>query len=100
MSASVNYVAPTGRLVFVGLTKEPITINDSVFHQREMTIYASRNSRGQFPRIIRMLEEKKINTIPWITDRMALAEVPAEFKHLPSRPHLIKAIVDVEDVTD
>jgi 2-desacetyl-2-hydroxyethyl bacteriochlorophyllide A dehydrogenase len=100
MAASLNFVAPTGRLVFVGLTKDAITIDDSLFHRREMTIYASRNSRGQFPRIIRMLEEKKINTIPWITDRMSLAEVPAEFKNLPSRPNLIKAIVDVEDITD
>ncbi|HSS98049.1 MAG TPA: zinc-binding alcohol dehydrogenase family protein [Terriglobales bacterium] len=99
MSASLSYVAPTGRLVFVGLTKDPITIDDSLFHQREMTIFASRNSRGQFPRIIRMLEEGKINTIPWITDRMPIADVPAEFKNLSSRPNLIKAIVDVEDLT-
>ena len=97
MSQSLSYVAPTGRLVFVGLTKEPITIDDSLLHRREVTIYASRNSWGQFPRIIRMLEERQINTLPWVTDRMPLAAVPLEFKDLSGRPKLIKAIVDVEE---
>ncbi len=97
MAQSLFYVAPTGRLVFVGLTKELVSIDDSLLHRREITIYASRNSCGQFPRIIRMLEEGLINTRPWITDRMPLGEVPLEFKDLSSRPKLIKAIVDVEE---
>lgn len=97
MSQSLSYVAPAGRLVFVGLTKEPVTLDDSLLHRREATIYASRNSCGQFPRIIRMLEQHQIKTQPWITDRMPLAQVPMEFKDLPSRPKLIKAMVDVEE---
>src|SRR5882762_1981470 len=68
MSASLQFVAPAGRLVFVGLTKDPIAMNDTLLHRREITIYASRNSYGQFPRIIRMIEEGRINTTPWITD--------------------------------
>src|ERR1051325_378726 len=67
MSQSLAYVAPTGCLVFVGLTKEPVLLDDSLFHRREITVYASRNSRGQFPRIIRMLEEGQIDTCTWIT---------------------------------
>lgn len=97
MSESLSYVAPAGRLVFVGLTKEPVMLDDSLLHAREVTIYASRNSYGQFRRIISMLEERQINTLSWITDRMQLAQVPAEFKDLPSRPTLIKAIVDIEE---
>ena len=97
MSQSLSYVAAGGSLVFVGLTKEPVTLNDSLLHTRKMTIYSSRNSCGQFRRIIRMLEESQIKTVPWITDRMALAQVPTEFKDLPRRPTLIKAIVDVEE---
>jgi 2-desacetyl-2-hydroxyethyl bacteriochlorophyllide A dehydrogenase len=97
MSESLSYVAPAGCLVFVGLTKDPVTLDDSLLHRREVTIFASRNSYGQFPRIIRMLEERQINMRPWITDRMQLAQVPTEFKDLSSRPTLIKAIVDVEE---
>ena len=71
-------------------------LDDSLLHAREVTIYASRNSCGQFRRIISMLEEGQINTLSWITDHMQLAQVPAEFKDLPSRPTLFKAIVDME----
>ncbi len=96
MSESLTYVAPAGRLVFVGLTKERVTLDDSLLHAREVTIYASRNSCGQFRRIISMLEARQINTLSWITDHMQLAQVPAEFKDLPGRPTLFKAIVDIQ----
>ncbi len=97
MSNSLEHVAASGRLVFVGLTKDPVVINDALLHRREVTIYASRNSCAQFPRIIRMIEEGKIDTTPWITDRLTLAEVPLRFKDLPSKSRLIKAIVELDD---
>src|ERR1700722_17508867 len=79
MAESLNHVAPGGRLVFVGLTRDPVRIDDALLHRREITLYASRNSCGQFPSIIRLLEENQINTAPWITDRIGLDEVPARF---------------------
>jgi 2-desacetyl-2-hydroxyethyl bacteriochlorophyllide A dehydrogenase len=97
MSNSLHHVAPTGRLVFVGLTKDPVAINDALLHRREVTIYASRNSCGQFPRIIRMMEEGQIDTTPWITDRMPLTEVPQRLKDLPEKSTLIKAVVELDD---
>jgi 2-desacetyl-2-hydroxyethyl bacteriochlorophyllide A dehydrogenase len=98
MANSVNYVAPGGRLVFVGLTRDPVSIDDALLHRREITIYASRNSCGQFPPIIRMLEEKKINTDPWITDRISLDEVPARLKELSTKIGMMKAVVEVRDI--
>ncbi|MGC2172292.1 MAG: zinc-binding alcohol dehydrogenase family protein [Candidatus Sulfotelmatobacter sp.] len=97
MSDSLNYVAPGGRMVFVGLTRDPIPIDDALLHRREITIYASRNSCGQFPSIIRMLEEEKIDTDPWITDRISLEEVPARFKELSTKVGMMKAVVEVRD---
>jgi threonine dehydrogenase-like Zn-dependent dehydrogenase len=90
-------VAATGRLVFVGLTKEPVVIDDGILHRREVTIYASRNSCNQFPRIIRLLEEGQIDTTSWITDRMALNEVPIRLKDLPGKSALVKAMVELDD---
>lgn len=95
MAESLKYTAPGGRLVFVGLTRDPVRIDDALLHRREITIYASRNSCGQFPSIIRMLEESKINTDPWITDRITLNEVPGRFKELSEKAHMMKAIVEV-----
>lgn len=97
MTQSLANVATTGRLVYVGLTKEPIQLDDSLLHRREVTILASRNSAGQFPRIIQLIEEGKIDTAPWITDRMALTDVPARLKDLPGNSNLIKAIVELDD---
>ncbi len=97
MGESLNHVAPGGKLVFVGLTRDPVKIDDSLLHRREVTLYASRNSCGQFPPIIRMLEDSTIDTRPWITDRLSLEEVPARFKELPTKVGLMKAVVEVQD---
>jgi 2-desacetyl-2-hydroxyethyl bacteriochlorophyllide A dehydrogenase len=95
MGKSLAQVATGGRLVYVGLTRDPVCIDDSLFHRKEVTLLASRNSHRQFPRIIQLIEEGKIDTSHWVTDRLKLAEVASQFQLLPNRQSLIKAIVDV-----
>ena len=97
MGKSLFYVAPAGRLVFVGLTRDPVSIDDALLHKREVTLYASRNSRNQFPRIIQMMEEGKIDITSWITDRMLLREVPLRLKDLPMKSTLIKGLVELDE---
>jgi 2-desacetyl-2-hydroxyethyl bacteriochlorophyllide A dehydrogenase len=97
MAASVHLVAPGGRLVFVGICRDFICIDDPVFHKREMTLYASRNSAYQFPKIIQMIEAGNIDTAPWINARLSLRDVPRVFPQLPDLPNLVKAIVDIDD---
>lgn len=100
MGESLTCVATGGSLVFVGLTREPVCIDDSLFHRKEATIMASRNSYGLFPKIIKRIEEGSIDTSHWITDRLTLTQVAIEFENLPTRPGLIKAIVDVRERMD
>lgn len=95
MAASLHNVAPGGRLVFVGLCPDKISIDDRLLHKREITLLASRNSAGQFPRIIRMIESGEIDTAPWISMRLHLNDVPESFAALRSQPNLLKAIVQV-----
>jgi 2-desacetyl-2-hydroxyethyl bacteriochlorophyllide A dehydrogenase len=97
MSASLGLVAPAGRLVFVGLTQQPVSLDDKLFHVREVTLLASRNSAHQFPRIIEMIENGAIDTAPWINARLRLRDVPQAFAALTKKPDLVKAIVEVED---
>jgi len=97
MAASVAYVATGGTLVYVGLTRNPVCIDDGLFHRKEVTLMASRNSCGLFPRIMRLIEEGKIDTTHWITDRLKLADVVSGFQDLTARKTLIKAMVDVSD---
>ena len=96
MAASFSHVAPAGRLVFVGLTREHVPIDDALFHVREMTLLASRNSVGQFPRIIKMIEEGGTDTAPWINARVKLQDVPQAFEE-PTRNGLLRPVVEVEE---
>jgi len=66
-------------------------------HRREITVFASRNSRAQFPRIISMIEKNEIDVSRWINERMSLAEVPAHFERLVGNSSLIKAMIAIED---
>lgn len=95
MEQSVARVAHGGRLVYVGLVQSNVSIDDPLFHRRELTLLSSRNSVNDFPRIIRMIEEAKIDTAPWITHRLSLAEVPDRFPTLPKETNCIKAMVEL-----
>ena len=97
MEASFERVAHGGRLIFVGLVLGRVSFDDPLFHRREMTVFAARNSCGQFPRIIRMIEEGRIDTTPWITHRLALSDVPTQFVGLPRQAGLVKAMIEVSD---
>src|SRR5271170_1901961 len=96
MAQSLNRVAAGGKLVFVGLTSDPVALDDALFHKREVTLYASRNSVGQFPRIIKLLEEGRIQIDDWITERLVLADLPGQFATLIDRPYLVKAVIDLD----
>ncbi|MCL4402437.1 MAG: zinc-binding alcohol dehydrogenase family protein [Acidobacteria bacterium] len=97
MEQSVYDVAPAGRLVFVGICKDKVAIDDPLLHKREITIHASRNSSYQFPRIIGMIEGGRIDTAPWITHRLNLVDVPRDFAALRTCSNLIKAVIEVQD---
>lgn len=80
MAAAFNLPAHGGRLVLVGLFSGDLTFNDPAFHQRELTLLGSRNSRPEdFRRIIAQVESGRIDTTPWITHRATMAEVPESF---------------------
>ena len=97
MEASFELVAFGGRLVFVGIVLDRVGFADPLFHRREMTVLSSRNSAGVFPEIIRRIECGAIDTTPWVTHRLSLADVPGRFAELPRAPGLVKAMVEVAD---
>ena len=98
MCNAFNYVAHTGRLVFVGIVVNDIQFPDPLFHRREMTLYASRNALpDDFDRIIRLIEDGQIDTRPWITHRSPFAELIANFpSYTKPETGVIKAIVEVD----
>ncbi len=95
MEQSLLRAAPGGRLVFVGLVMSPVLLDDPLFHRREISIFATRNSANQFPRVIGLVEQGAIDTAPWITHRMKLSEVPKRFTQIREWTNCIKAMVEV-----
>jgi 2-desacetyl-2-hydroxyethyl bacteriochlorophyllide A dehydrogenase len=98
MSAAFQYVGHTGKLVFVGITAQEVSLPDRLLHSREMTVYASRNALpDDFRRIIRLIEEGRIDTRPWITHRTSFAKLSADFpSYTQPETGTVKAIVEVD----
>jgi 2-desacetyl-2-hydroxyethyl bacteriochlorophyllide A dehydrogenase len=96
MERAFQYVAHGGRLIFVGLVQSDITFHDPDFHRRELTLLSTRNSTShEFTRIIRLLEEGRIDTKPWITHQVDCEGMIDAFPEwLDPERDVIKAMVE------
>jgi 2-desacetyl-2-hydroxyethyl bacteriochlorophyllide A dehydrogenase len=97
MSNALNYVSHGGTLVFVGITTQNLEFPHKLMHARELTLKSSRNALpDDFRRIIRLIEDGRIDTQPWITHRTSFDEIVNIFDSY-TRPEtgVIKAIVSL-----
>ena len=95
MEACFERIAPGGRIVLVGLVQQSIRFEDPNFHRREITLLSSRNSTAvDFERTLSLIESGAIDTAPWITHRLPLKDVVANFEELIKTPGLIKAMIE------
>lgn len=97
MANALNYVAHTGKLLFLGVTTADISFPHPLMHKPEMTIMAARNALAEdFGGIIGLIEEGKVDTNQWITHRTSFDDSVAEFESF-TRPDsgVIKAIIEV-----
>lgn len=97
MASTLRYARFTGRIVYVGITKDPVLIDDPLFHRRELTLFASRNAlSSDFPRILGMIQSGQIDTRPWISHRCEFSELPAQMDQwLLPESRVIKAVVTI-----
>lgn len=99
MANALNFCSFTGRLVYVGITQQEVTFPHApIMHRRELTLLASRNALpDDFTRIIRLIEEGKIDTKPWMTHHAKFEEVIEKFPSwLNPESGVIKAMVAME----
>lgn len=98
MAATFELAAHGGRIVFVGLVQGDISFNDPNLHRRELTLCASRNATAAtFRSVLALVEAGRIDTRPWITHRLALADTPRVFPAtIAGNPAVLKAMVSVE----
>lgn len=99
MSHALNYCAFAGRLVYVGITQEPVSFPPAtIMHRRELTLLASRNALApDFTRIIQLIEDGRIDTRRWITHHADFDGMIGEFPNwLKPESGVIKAVVAME----
>jgi 2-desacetyl-2-hydroxyethyl bacteriochlorophyllide A dehydrogenase len=99
MVRAMEFAAFAGRVVFVGITQQNLEFPHApVMHRRELTLMASRNALSRdFTRIIGLIEQGKIDTVPWITHHATFDEVPDVFPSwLKPETGVIKAVVCVD----
>ena len=97
MMGAFKLIANGGKLIFVGLFVGDVTFHDPDFHRRETTLLASRNGTpAEHRRIISLLEEGRIDTSAWITERAPLESMIDRFPHwLDPAAGIVKAVVDL-----
>jgi threonine dehydrogenase-like Zn-dependent dehydrogenase len=85
--ASVEEVAFTGRVVYIGYAKEPVAYETSLFVQKELDILGSRNAMpDDFREVIRMLEERRFPVDDVISAIVPIEEAPEMLRQWNANP--------------
>jgi threonine dehydrogenase-like Zn-dependent dehydrogenase len=96
--AAIDLVAYTGRVVYIGYAKEPVTYETRLFVQKELEIMGARNALPRdFQEVILMLEQKRFpvdSAISTIVKMGAVPEVLASWDANPARYTKIMVSID------
>ncbi|MGR6980353.1 zinc-binding alcohol dehydrogenase family protein [Testudinibacter sp. P27/CKL/0425] len=69
MNNTVNFICHGGKIVFVGLFKGDLVINDPDFHKKETTLMGSRNATEEdFVKVQKLMSENKIHSSMMLSD--------------------------------
>jgi 2-desacetyl-2-hydroxyethyl bacteriochlorophyllide A dehydrogenase len=96
MEKCLEYIAPSGTIVYIGLFIGDITFHDPLFHRKEVTIKSSRNAVAtDFEKLIRLLKAGLVNIDGLITHRVAFDSLIENWEkfYLPEEK-VIKAVIE------
>lgn len=92
--ASVEEVAFTGRVVYIGYAKELVAYETSLFVQKELDILGSRNALPEdFREVIRMLEEHRFPVDDVISAVVPIEEAPEILRQWSNNPTAFTKII-------
>lgn len=96
--AAVEEVAFTGRVVYIGYAKEPVSYETRLFVQKELDVLGSRNAQAEdFRAVIALLEERKFPVDQVVTLIVGLEEAPEALRswsETPTRFQKIQVCLD------
>ena len=74
MEQSLWWAGAGGRVVFVGVTEGMVALEDPLFHQRELTVMASRNAnRDDFEAAWELIQTGRADVSRWVLRRYGLS---------------------------
>jgi threonine dehydrogenase-like Zn-dependent dehydrogenase len=92
--AAVEEVAFTGRVVYIGYAKEPVSYETKLFVQKELDILGSRNALPEdFRAVIRLLEAKKFPVDDAVSLVVPLEEAAGALRSWSDNPARFKKIM-------
>ena len=96
MESSIHLLQQGGKLIFVGIINDSVSLFDPDLHRREATILASRNSTApEHHRVLDLMESGAVNVRAWPTDLVAPTAMQERFpKWLHRQAGVVKAVVD------
>jgi threonine dehydrogenase-like Zn-dependent dehydrogenase len=93
-----TFVRSAGRVVFVGWPNAECTLDLSWFLKKELDLFGSRNSHGEFPESIDLIASRKIAAGKLNMIAVPLAEAPEFLEKLVAHPEdYFKAIIRMRD---
>jgi len=99
--AAVDLAAFTGRVVYIGYAKEPVSYETRLFVQKELDILGARNALPQdFRQVIRMLEQHRFPVEAAISTVVPLEQTPEILRDWSADPgRFTKVMVSLDQHT-
>src|SRR5580704_10370674 len=92
--AAVEVVAFTGRVVYIGYAKEPVSYETRLFVQKELDILGSRNAGPEdFAAVVRLLEAERFPVDEAVSLTVSLDEAPGALRSWSENPTRFKKIM-------
>lgn len=99
MQQAVRLIRNGGRIVTVGLGEQLTAVHFKTLVMKEAKIIASRVTRGEYPRALRMMEKKLLHPELLITKTIPIRDVTDAFAIMDREDSdVVKIILDVQDV--
>jgi len=97
VATAIDTLRPGGKLVLVGIpSNDRTSFTASVARRKELTISVCRRMKpSDLPRAIRLVEERRVQLAPLVSERFALAQWPDAFAALSER-RALKVVVEPE----
>lgn len=94
---SVDVVSPAGTVVVLGFDERPAPISQLPITKKEVTIVGSRLQTNQFPKVVSLLNERKLTHNGLVTHTFPLEKVQDAFDFVEKYPDKVRKALIVFD---